>query len=45
MVIKQLASVLSHCYGPSPVAAISPLDVSLSTQLGNTPGSVVHGFA
>ncbi|XP_072235924.1 ankyrin repeat and BTB/POZ domain-containing protein 2-like [Leuresthes tenuis] len=33
VVTKRLASVFSHCYGSSPVPAVPPLDVTLSTQL------------
>ncbi|XP_041649964.1 ankyrin repeat and BTB/POZ domain-containing protein 2-like [Cheilinus undulatus] len=32
-ITKRLASVISHCYGSSPVPPIPPLDVTLSTQL------------
>ncbi|KAA8596031.1 hypothetical protein FQN60_011322, partial [Etheostoma spectabile] len=35
VVTKRLASVFSHCYGAAPVPAVPPVDVSLSTQLGN----------
>ena len=35
VVTKRLASVFSRCYGSSPVPAVPPLDVTLSTQLGN----------
>ena len=33
---KRLAAVFSHCYGGSPVPPVPPMDVALSTQLGNT---------
>ncbi|CAJ1049933.1 ankyrin repeat and BTB/POZ domain-containing protein 2-like [Xyrichtys novacula] len=33
VVTKRLASVISHCFSRSPVPPISPLDVTLSTQL------------
>uniref|UniRef100_A0A146V9B6 Ankyrin repeat and BTB domain containing 2 n=1 Tax=Fundulus heteroclitus TaxID=8078 RepID=A0A146V9B6_FUNHE len=32
-VTARLASLLSHCYGCSPVPAVPPMDVALSTQL------------
>lgn len=35
MITKRLASVFAHCYSCSAVPAIPPLDVTLSTQLGN----------
>ena len=35
VVTKRLASVFSHCYGGAPVPAVPPMDVTLSTQLGN----------
>ncbi|XP_061593415.1 ankyrin repeat and BTB/POZ domain-containing protein 2-like isoform X3 [Cololabis saira] len=33
VVLKRLAAVLSHCYGSSPVPAVPPMDVSLTTKL------------
>lgn len=36
VVARRLASVLSHCYGDSPVPAVAPVDVSASTQLGDS---------
>ncbi|XP_041836310.1 ankyrin repeat and BTB/POZ domain-containing protein 2-like [Melanotaenia boesemani] len=33
VVTKRLAAALSHSYGSSPVPAVSPMDVTLSTQL------------
>lgn len=36
MVAQRLAFVLSHCYGVSPVPAVAPVDVSVSTQLGDS---------
>lgn len=35
MITKRLASVFSHCYSFSPVPPVPPMDITLSTQLGN----------
>lgn len=35
-VTKRLAAMLSHCYGSAPVPAITPVDISQSTQLGES---------
>lgn len=36
VVTKRLASVFSHCYSCSPVPPVAPVDVTLSTQLGDS---------
>uniref|UniRef100_A0A8C6KI39 Ankyrin repeat and BTB domain containing 2 n=1 Tax=Nothobranchius furzeri TaxID=105023 RepID=A0A8C6KI39_NOTFU len=33
VITKRLASALSHCYGPAPIPAVPPMDVTLSTHL------------
>lgn len=36
VVTKRLASVFRHCYSCSPVPPVAPVDVTLSTQLGDS---------
>lgn len=36
VVTKRLAAMFSHCYGSTPVPAIASVDISQSTQLGES---------